>query len=323
MNSRVSWNVEGIDPSVRERAEAAARRAGMSLSDWLNSTIGEFAPPDFAPRLRPAADAGPGVARRRRHSPAARFHHPPDRTDFAPGAAPGLAAQRAGTSRARRRPAVERRHLAPRCAAVADLKSRGGKKGLVHRTRSARPTWSSAPPPRSIVRPRRSARRSLELAIAEITARQSELDNAAPRQVPPRGAPPLAPAMPAAPAAPTGPDFASLERHLFKITSQIEALQQPSGVEPSIAAFRGRTGRDSRRHHRGDAAPGDRIDRKRDPVAVPPHRRHPAERHRWPGPGGHRTRARRNSRSAALAEAGRTTGRLRRGDPQSRRQARH
>ena len=38
MNSRVSWSVEGIDPSVRERAEAAARRAGMSLNDWLNST---------------------------------------------------------------------------------------------------------------------------------------------------------------------------------------------------------------------------------------------------------------------------------------------
>src|SRR5258708_12783580 len=47
MNSRLSWSVEGIDPSVRERAEAAARRAGMSLSDWLNSTIGDFALPNF------------------------------------------------------------------------------------------------------------------------------------------------------------------------------------------------------------------------------------------------------------------------------------
>src|SRR5437868_4903485 len=56
MNSRVSWSVEGIDPSVRERAEAAARRAGMSLTDWLNSTIGESAPPDFRARAdqRPA-----------------------------------------------------------------------------------------------------------------------------------------------------------------------------------------------------------------------------------------------------------------------------
>src|SRR6202795_2483575 len=47
MNSRVSWSVDGIDPFVRERAEAAARRAGMSLNDWLNSTIGDSAPPNF------------------------------------------------------------------------------------------------------------------------------------------------------------------------------------------------------------------------------------------------------------------------------------
>src|SRR3982074_3373983 len=55
MNSRVSWSVEGIDPSVRERAEAAARRAGMSLSDWLNSTIGDSTPPNFraSPDQRP------------------------------------------------------------------------------------------------------------------------------------------------------------------------------------------------------------------------------------------------------------------------------
>src|SRR5688500_3913412 len=47
MDSRVSWSVEGIDPSVRERAEAAARRAGMSLNDWLNSTVGDSPRPDF------------------------------------------------------------------------------------------------------------------------------------------------------------------------------------------------------------------------------------------------------------------------------------
>jgi len=52
MNSRVSWSVERIDPSVRERAEAAARRAGMSLSDWLNSTIGDSAPANV--RAQPA-----------------------------------------------------------------------------------------------------------------------------------------------------------------------------------------------------------------------------------------------------------------------------
>ena len=59
MNSRVSWSVEGIDPSVRERAEAAARRAGMSLNDWLNSTLGDSARPSFqSPYDQPAAMPG-------------------------------------------------------------------------------------------------------------------------------------------------------------------------------------------------------------------------------------------------------------------------
>jgi hypothetical protein len=39
MKSRLSWSVEGVDPSVRERAEAAARHAGLSLGDWLNATV--------------------------------------------------------------------------------------------------------------------------------------------------------------------------------------------------------------------------------------------------------------------------------------------
>jgi len=60
MNSRVSWSVEGIDPLVRERAEAAARRAGMSLNDWLNSTIGDSTPPNFRATAdqRPSQETG-------------------------------------------------------------------------------------------------------------------------------------------------------------------------------------------------------------------------------------------------------------------------
>src|ERR1700680_4045504 len=48
--------------------------------------------------------------------------------------------------------------------------------------------------------------------------------------VPPRRTPP---------STPPGPHFATLEPHLFKITSQIEARQRPDGIEQSIAAFRG------------------------------------------------------------------------------------
>src|SRR5581483_8010043 len=62
MNSRVSWSVDGIDPSVRDRAEAAARRAGMSLNDWLNSTLGESAPPNFRNGAPQPASAKSDVA---------------------------------------------------------------------------------------------------------------------------------------------------------------------------------------------------------------------------------------------------------------------
>jgi localization factor PodJL len=41
-----------------------------------------------------------------------------------------------------------------------------------------------------------------------------------------------------APATPASSDFSTFERHLSKITSQIEALQRPDGIEQSIAAFR-------------------------------------------------------------------------------------
>jgi localization factor PodJL len=83
---------------------------------------------------------------------------------------------------------------------------------------------------------------SLDFAIAEIAARQHELDGPAARPMPPRSAPPTvpptAPATPIAPPTPASPDFSSLERHLVNITSQIEALRRPDGVEQSIAAFR-------------------------------------------------------------------------------------
>ena len=152
MNSRVSWSVDGIDPSVRERAEAAARRAGMSLNDWLNSTLGETAPQNFRGPYDPrqdqrqvrstsgstsrsarSADAEPGIRsgtesgepRRRRHPSAARRDHPADRTDFkARSTAPGRFTTGRFSrrlARAGRRPPAQRRDLAARCPPVADL----------------------------------------------------------------------------------------------------------------------------------------------------------------------------------------------------------
>jgi localization factor PodJL len=249
MNSRVSWSVEGIDPSVREKAEAAARQAGMSLSDWLNSTIGGSAPantrnaPDPLPsqESRDVADIHQRLDSITRQieqisRPTPRNDEP--RTEGPRGEVPRNALPR--NDAARGEPAVARQlndaisRLDARLSQISNpssakpLSVQDKQRQTEMVERAAAQVYRPSPP----ISPA-----SLDVAIAEITARQNELDKAAPRQMPPSSAPPIAPAAPAA--APPGPDFSVLERHLFKITSQIEALQRPSGIEQSIAAFRG------------------------------------------------------------------------------------
>jgi localization factor PodJL len=266
MNSRVSWSVEGIDPSVRERAEAAARQAGMSLNEWLNSTLGNSAPANF----RNAPDPRPTLPSQESRDVAdihqrldsitrqiEQISRPPrddePRTDAPRTDAPRGDAPRNGAPRndaARGEPAVARQlndaisRLDARLSQISNpsaakpmpLQDKQRQAELVER--AAAQVYRPSPPISPV---------SLDVAIAEITARQNELDKAAPRPLPPSSAPPIAPAMAApavtapaapAPAVPAGPDFSILERQLFKITSQIEALQRPSGIEQSIAAFR-------------------------------------------------------------------------------------
>jgi localization factor PodJL len=233
MNSR-AWSVEGIDPSVRERAEAAARRAGLSLSDWLNSTIGDSTPPDFRSSLDPGPSKRPELPSQQTRDVAdihqrldsitrqiEQIARPALRND-APRGEQGVARQlNDAISRLDAR-LSQISNPAPKHTQLQD-KLRHAE--MVER--AAAQAYRPSPP---------LSPASLDFAIAEIAARQNELDHAAPRSATPRSAPPAAPAM--APAKPAGPDFSSLERHLVKITSQIEALQRPDGIEQSIAAFR-------------------------------------------------------------------------------------
>jgi localization factor PodJL len=236
MNSRVSWSVEGIDPSVRERAEAAAYRAGMSLNDWLNSTIGDSTPPNFrasgdqrqampAQETRDVADIHQRLDSITRQIE--QISQPRPRND-----APRGDAMRGEQGVARQlNDAISRLDARlsqisnPAPVKQAQLQDKQRQADQVER--AAAQVYRPSPP---------LSPASLDFAIAEIAARQHELDNAAPRSIPPRSAPPVAPA--SAPAVPAGPDFSTLERHLVKITSQIEALQRPDGLEQSIAAFR-------------------------------------------------------------------------------------
>ncbi|WP_375411795.1 hypothetical protein [uncultured Bradyrhizobium sp.] len=239
MNSRVSWSVEGIDPSVRERAEAAARRAGMSLDDWLNSTVGDSTAPNIPvphdPPL-PSQDAKDVADIHQRLDSITRqieqISRPAPRNDAAPNDAPPGGASHNGPGVAKQlNDAISR--LDARLSQISNPAPKQAQRQDSQRQaekveRAAAQVYRSSPP----LNPG-----TLDFAIAEITARQSELDNSSPRPMPSRAAPPIAPAM--AQPAPAGPDFSGLERHLLKITSQIESLQRPDNIEQSIAAFRG------------------------------------------------------------------------------------
>jgi localization factor PodJL len=274
MNSRVSWSVDGIDPSVRERAEAAARRAGMSLNDWLNSTLGETAPPNFRglydqrPQAQHVPSQAPSHVPSQESREVADIHQRLDaitqQIERISKPAPRQDASRQDASRQdTSRPDVSREQgvarqlndaisrLDARLSQIskpqqapaprqAPVETRQRQADAVER--AAAQVYRSSPP---------LSPASFDVAVAEITARQSELDGFTPRQMPPRAAPPIAPAAapyapPMAPPAPAyappppqpGPDFSALERHLLKITSQIESLQRPDNTEQAINTFR-------------------------------------------------------------------------------------
>ncbi len=276
MNSRVSWSVDGIDPSVRERAEAAARRAGMSLNDWLNSTIGEAMPPNFRNPVPPRADVDDihqrldAITRQieqisrppqrneavREQGVARQLNDAISRLDARLSQISSPQAQRQVQDKQQRRAdAVERaanqvypqQGYAPQGHPSQGYPSQHypsqgqGAQSQAARNYTSQSYSSQGHRPSPPLSPA-----SLDFSVAEIAARQSELDNPPPRQMPPRQpqfqappfqAPPIQ-APPVAPAMPAGPDFSSLERHLIKITSQIETLQRPDHLEQSIKAFR-------------------------------------------------------------------------------------
>jgi localization factor PodJL len=250
MNSRV-WSVDGIDPSVRERIEAAARRAGMTVNDWLNASLGETSPPNFRGPAEPRPSLSRDVADIHQWLDSItrqidQISQTPRRND--PSREQGVAHQlNDAISRLDARlaqistPQAPRQPQAYRDPAYRDLADHD-RHDAVERAAAQvyhNQAYRNSPP---------LSPASFDSAIAEIAARQNELD-APPRAMPPRAAPPIAPQAspippqpspipPQALREPSGPDFSSLERHLIKITSQIEALQRPSGVEQSIAAFR-------------------------------------------------------------------------------------
>ena len=200
MNSRVSWSVDGIDPSVRERAEAAARRAGMSLNDWLNSSIGEPAPPNF----RAPHDQRPAMPSQESRD-VADIHQRLDsitrQIEQISKPAPRSEAPRAEAARAE--PAVARQlndaisRLDARLSQIsnpapvrqAQMQDKQRQTEMVER--AAAQVYRPSPP---------LSPASMDFAIAEIAARQNELDGPPPRQMPSNSIPARHSAPMAAPA---------------------------------------------------------------------------------------------------------------------------
>jgi localization factor PodJL len=58
MRPGIPWSIKGVEPQAREAAKIAARRAGMTLGEWLNTVLldaDDFAPePDYRPPHRAA-----------------------------------------------------------------------------------------------------------------------------------------------------------------------------------------------------------------------------------------------------------------------------
>jgi localization factor PodJL len=58
------WSVKGVEPEAREAAKIAARRAGMTVGQWLNHTIRaaaaqQLATPSRAPQFATPSDMAP------------------------------------------------------------------------------------------------------------------------------------------------------------------------------------------------------------------------------------------------------------------------
>ncbi len=175
----------------------------MSLGDWLNSAIG--AP---APEPREAQDVA--EIHKRLDSIARQV----EQMSHVPGAAKGD-------------PAVARQLNDAISRLDARLSHISGNGAPHAEPQRPIPAYRPAPMSSPAMSPTASP---MDFSIAEIVARQGELDGIAPRVMPQRMAAPLI--QPQA-------DFSGLERQLSHITSQIETLRHPDSIEQSIASFRG------------------------------------------------------------------------------------
>jgi localization factor PodJL len=223
MKFGVPWSVKGIRPEARETAKEAARRSGMSLGEWLNSVI-----------LHQAAEDG--VASSHSFDDDDSDEHELSTVHQRLDDLTRRIEQFTRTGPAAYAPKRSRNEDSQ----IADLIGRLDRRldQFVNPSPAMAPAPARMPPPAPSVR----MPPALDLAVAEITARQRAL-NGQPSLVEPIRQRPQAPPPPPSPVLAPVPaqDLSGLEDQLRKITNQIETLRRP-GVEEAINALRAELG---------------------------------------------------------------------------------
>jgi localization factor PodJL len=258
MQLGVPWKVKGIRPDARETAREAARRAGMSVGEWLNSVIVDSAFEEgvrLRRRYEPDDDDAEednlsGVhqrldelARQLEHmSVVAKFAPPQSRPEPSESENSRQVAEAIARLDRRLDDLINSRTIfndpPPQYAPPRFMEP-------PQPPRFAEPPQPSrfAEPERPVpVRPAKQqpvpvVSSELDEAMAEIIARQQALDAdpaaSRPSAPPPKAAnpPPIEPQIPAQ-------NLSGLEQQLRHITTQIEALRRPAELEEGILALR-------------------------------------------------------------------------------------
>lgn len=251
MKLGIPWRAKGVRPNPREAAKEAARRAGMSVGEWLNTVIHDSADEEgrVSRRGYNEDDGDQLFAVHERLNELTRqlerLHRAPAPRPPYPPAAQGLEAYAAVSSNHNRD-----RQLAE---AIARLDRRMDELVNASHAIPAAPVHAAPayapPPPADMPEPPAAAPADgwtpdVDQAMAEITARMQALDAdpdaavSGPHRADTQPAPPMKPQAPPQPMPVSVPNLSGLEQHLRHITSQIEALRQQPELEPDIADLR-------------------------------------------------------------------------------------
>ena len=289
MRHTVPWSVKGVDHDAREAAKEAARRAGMSLGEWLNTVISDQAadtpPPEPDTGLATVTRRLESISKRldavtRRESGTAIPHMSLGRSDHGDIVrALDAVARLAEISERRSAAAIEavERIGAPRAVATVSpqpvqqtiapplVPGRSDHTAQLDAiARSIRELdMAAAPRPGSdglTAAPRRAMRQDIDQTVAEIAARQKALAGSRAEPLP------TSAAIPVMAAPPPGPDMAPIAEKLDTLSRQIEAVlaqARPAASrhgEPS--ALVGEIGRLSQRIDALGPPQGDGLERE-------------------------------------------------------------